>query len=994
MSTVRGDFPAATIRRFSRTRWPLRVALGVLVAFLVVSNLVTAWTEYLWFHEDVAQADTWSRIWSAKLTLLFGGSAFVFAIVSLALLTAERVAPADAVFSRTDPLLALRAFSARRQNFSRNAVAAVSALAFGPAAMTMWEKWTLFRFGPTDATNEGGMFGRGVNFYMFRLPFLRELSGWLFAVTLVTLVLTAFALLLNGAIRNTDNRVLVTQPARALLSGMLGLVFLTRAFGFWFSRYALALSSHQRFDGVGYVDGKVKSPAYVLMALASLVCALLMLFNVYKKRWDLIVAAVGAWLLVAPISLFVVPAVWQRVAVSNELERERPALTRHIAATRKAFELDDVQNVDLKLTDAAAAGNAEDLVAGSASIRNARLWDVSQLRDVGGLTRVARDAVNSSQKSNPNYVIDDVDVVPRVLDGKLVPTLSGVRELVPDTQGSWVKETLQWTHGFGVAMAAGNTASNGDPVFSLKSLPPIGTPKLAEPRIYFGERTSKYVVVNAKSPATDIVGPTGKSAPKYVGRGGVGLSSGLRRLAFAWKYRDLDLAISKSVTSSSRLLTSRSVTSRVRAVAPFLHLDSDPYAVVQNGQILWIVEAYVASSSYPNSDRSSRYAINGSKSSASEPYSYIRNSIRVVVNAYSGKVQLFRTQVDEPIAQTYAKAYPLLFETSTIDALYPEITSKLRYPSDLFNLRANLWGRFHVGNADKFYDESDRWSIGASDARVLRESVVGQSVAADELSPPEYIVGDPLLTGQQAFFIQQALVAKGRNAESAADQRLRSLILAQANPKNHGRLVSLTVPVAFPYDSPSSVGKRFSSDSKIASEETFLGQRGSVVVNGQVQIVRLKSSLLYIRPMYVRGDGANASRPQLNNVEVRFGNKIGFAPTLAGALAQVGGVEPNTATGAASPIGTTGAAGTPGLAGTSGPLGANPATTTPGSASSTATPLPENPTVPQILARAEALVSDADDALKKGDLGRYKAINDEIASLIRRAQTVTKLPAK
>jgi uncharacterized protein len=990
MSTVRGDFPAATFGRFSRTRWPLRVALGVLGAFVVVSNLVTAWTEYLWFHEDVAQADTWSRIWSAKLTLLFGGSAFVFAIVSLALLTAERVAPADAVFSRTDPLLALRAFSARRQNFSRNAVAAVSALAFGPAAMAMWEKWTLFRFGPTDATNEGGMFGRGVNFYVFRLPFLRELSGWLFAVALVTLILAAFALLLNGAIRNAGSRVLVTQPARALLSGMLGFVFLTRAFGFWFSRYALALSSHQRFDGVGYVDGKVKSPAYVLMALASLVCALLMLFNVWKTRWDLMVAAVAAWIVVAPISLFVVPAVWQRVAVSNELERERPALTRHIAATRKAFELDDVQNVDLKLTDAAAAGNPEDLVAGSASIRNTRLWDVSQLRDVGGLTRVARDAVNSSQKANPNYVIDDVDVVPRVLDGKIVPTLSGVRELVPDAQGSWVKETLQWTHGFGVAMAAGNTASNGDPVFSLKGLPPIGTPKLAEPRIYFGERTSKYVVVNSNSPATDIVGPTGKSAPKYLGRGGVGLSSGLRRLAFAWKYRDLDLAISKSVTSSSRLLTSRSVTSRVRAVAPFLHLDSDPYAVVQNGQILWIVEAYVASSSYPNSDRSSRYAINGSKSSASEPYSYIRNSIRVLVNAYSGKVQLFRTQVDEPIAQTFAKAYPLLFETSKIDTQYPEITSKLRYPSDLFNLRANLWGRFHVGNADRFYDESDRWSIGASDARVLRESVVGQSVA-DELSPPEYIVGDPLLSGKQEFFIQQALVAKGRAVESAADQRLRSLILTQANPKNYGRLVSLTVPAAFPYDSPSSVGKRFSSDSKIGSEETFLGQRGSVVVNGQVQIVRLRNSLLYVRPMYVRGDGSNASRPQLNNVEVRYGNKIGFAPTLAGALAQVGGIEPNTATGATGPSGSTGTTGT---TGTAGPLGTKPGDAPRRPAPSTVTPLPENPTLAQILTRADALATDADDALKKGDLGKYKAINDEIASLIRRAQTAAKLPAQ
>ncbi len=397
-------------------------------------------------------------------------------------------------------------------------------------------------------------------------------------------------------------------------------------------------------------------------------------------------------------------------------------------------------------------------------------------------------------------------------------------------------------------------------------------------------------MVNTSTNVTDIAGATGKPAPNYVGKGGVGMSSGARRLAFAWRYRDLDLAISKSITSSSRLLTNRAVTRRVHAVAPFLHLDSDPYAVVHNGQVVWIVEAYVASASYPNADRSSRFAINPSKSAGSQPNSYVRNSIRVTVDAYSGKVRLFRTQMDEPIARTYANAYPRLFDSVAIGTRFPGIEENLRYPSDLFNLRASLWGRFHVEEADKFYDESDRWSIGASDSRVLSEPTAGR-ITVDQLTPPEYVVADPLLSGTQGFFIQQALIAKGRRAEAAADQRLRSLVLASSTPKKYGRLLSLNVPSDYPYDSPASAGKRFSSDPRISKEETDLGRGGSEVVNGQVQIVRLKESLLYVRPFYVRAEDQNKSRPRLSFVEVQYGNKIGFASTLAGALDQVRGDE-------------------------------------------------------------------------------------------------------
>ena len=956
MTSARGDFPAATIWRLSRPRWPLRVVLGLVGLFAIFTNVITVWTEYLWFDEDVDHADTWGRIWSAKLTLLFGGSALAFAFVSLSLLLAERIAPHDAVFQRNDPLLALRAFSARRQNFARNLVSGLSALALGPVAMSMWETWTLFRFAPGGGIPSEGMFGRGVNFYMFRLPFLRSIGGWFFSLSILALVVTVLALVLSGAIRIVDQRLLVIPQAKALISGLLAIVFLTRAIGFWYSRFALAFSTHDRFDGVSYVDGKVRSPAYIMMAVISLLCALMMMVNVRTKRWDLVIAAVAAWMIVAPIALYIVPAIWQRFAVSNELVRERPSIQRHISATRQAFELDDVENVSLSLVDPARAASLPEIPISDPSVKNTRIWDVS------AVTGVARDVVDSLQKTNPRYVINDVDVVPGRLEGREVPTMLGVRELLPDLQGSWVNKRLVYTHGFGVVTAPGNVEVNGEPVFTLKNLPLVGTPTISQPRVYYGEQTTNYVILNTSTGAIDIAGATQKVAPRHTGRGGIALGSGLRRIAFGWRYRDLDLVVSKSLQPRSKLLTHREISSRVRRVAPFLHLDSNPYAVIYKGRLLWILEGYVASGSYPNADRSSGGSILPSKNSTSNSYSYIRNSIRVVVNAYDGQTKFFRTQINEPLAKTYSKAYPLLFEGGSIEGTYPGISEQVRYPGDLFNLRASLWGRFHVESPEKFYNESDRWSIGVSDARVLGEPAKEQ-VVTETLAPPEYVVTDPKGVGKQEFFIQQSLVARGRSREAASDQRLRALVLARSSAKSYGRLLSLRVPADLAYDSPASAGKRFSSDAAIGEIETNLGRGGSEVVNGQVQIVRVGSSLLYVRSLYVRAEGIERSRPRLTFIEVRYGSRIGFAPTLAEALRQVGATS-------SSPGGTGD--------------GARPVPTpVPGGRPD----LPLNASIDDLLARAETLVGDADIALRNGDLGAYKSLNDEIADLIKRARS-------
>ena len=984
LPTPNGPALAAMSRVRRSPRRPLLFAgLLALFAYLIVSLVFTVWTEWLWFDEAVDHADTWMRIWSAKLSLLFGGVALSFTSVSVALLLAERVAPMDAVFQRDDPLVLLRVFSAQRQNLARSLLAGMTALTLGPVLMGKWEQFTLFRFGPADRVP--GMFGRSRSFYLFRLPFLQSVAAWLFSLLLITTLLTLVALILNGAIHASDRQLRVTRPGRSLLSGLFSLLFVVGSFRYWLGRYGLALSVHERFDGVNYVDQKVRAPAHQLLMIICLILAAALLVNVVKQRWEVLLIAVGSWFVVAPIALFIVPAVFQRVAVSNEIQRESRSIQRHITATKAAFELTSVDVVDLALDDPKAPASAETAANAIEALDRTRIWDVPTLTAENA--KAARNAVQVAQKGSPLYSIPDVDVIPATSGVPGAPSeLIGVRELVPQRGASWVNQHLIYTHGYGAVVASTTKTASGEPVFSLRDLPVEGTPPLSQPRVYVGEQESAYVVVNTNTKALDIAGGSGPNlAPSYRGLG-VPLSTTGRRLAFAWKFRDLDLALSKSVTSRSQLLERRSVTTRIKAIAPFLGLDSNPYPVVHGGRILWIVDGYVTSAYYPNSDRVSGAGIVSERSGLSQVHSYARNSIRVVVDAATGSTLLFRIDKNEPIAAAYANAYPTLFDVRSMSDRFPGIEKSLRYPSDLFNIRVSIWGRVHVGSPKTFYEESDRWSVGLSDASVRKEKtdVLPEISASNRLTPAEYVVDDPLGTGP-AFHIRQSLVARGQRSEAKSEQLLRALVYTSATVTPSapaGRLTVLKVSAALGVGSSGSVGNDFSGDPRISTRETELGRGGSEVVNGETQIIPVGRALLYVRPVYVQASDPQKQRPRLQYVSVKLGNQIGFAPTLAAALEQITGIaspgpgEGTSTNSNGNSYGNNDRNDRNDRNGSIGSIGSNG----------------DSATVPGLLAQATRRFEEAQAALKAGDLATYQAKTNEVGKLVERASALAGAP--
>ena len=934
----------------------LAVGLGFFVLITVVRIAVSLWTDFLWF-EDLGYAETWGRILSAKLTLAFAATALVFAATSVNLLVAERLAPTDAIFARKDPLLFVRAFTAMHPNVTRNALSAVTALLVGPVAANSWHAWTLFEHGNKGPRPTYALFGKSLGFYLFRLPFLRVLTGWGFGAALLIFVVTAGSMYLNGALRASENGVVITIQARRHLSGLLAAVFLVRAAGFWYARFALTFAHHQHFDGANYVDLNVRSPAYLTMFVASLLCFFLLIFNVVRASWQIPVAVVIGWILLGLVTLVIAPLIWQRVALSNEVVKERASITRTIAATRAAFELDHIDPTDLAVDDR-LVGNTGELSSSAATLRNIRLWDVGP--------DVAPAAFNNLQKTFQNFQITQVDADREKTASGVSARLIAVREMDANGQNpSWVNRRLTTTHGYGIVTATPGINADGEPDFVAKNLPPVGTPILSQPRIYFGEETGSYVVVDTKTKELDFGGTTNRAAPTYAGKGGIAAGSFVRRLAFALRFGDLNLLLSNSVTEQSRILWTRTIRDRAQRIAPFLRFDSDALPVVYEGRVMWVLEGYTVSSSYPNSDRT--VGLDAARGGLGGSVAYARNSVRVIIDSYTGETRFFRNATEDPIVAAYDSAFPSLFDSLSLNERFPGLREMVRYPRDLFNVRSMLWGRYHTDKPDVFYNDSDRWVVGASAAGIRTESNLANAAAAAAAAgpvaptngtvtptPPEYVVSDPSGTGSQEFLIQQVLVNRQLRPEQ---QRLRSIVIARSGSTNYGQLTVLNAP-GQNFDSPSSVSADLTSTPEISDRETNLGRGGSEVISGQVQLVRVGRALLYVRPLYVRSD--QTKKPTLRFVEIRYRGRTGFAPTLAEALTQVVD-DPNQVPSLGAATRTGERVATP--------------TTAPGSAA----------TVPQLLAKASKAYVDAQTSLAKGDLGTYQSKVDEMGRAIEQA---------
>ena len=925
----------------------LPLIAGVFVLWFLLRGGSRTFTDYLFFSE-VGMTRVFRTVVGTQFLLVLVFGVIFFAILWGNLVLAERLAPGFRPLGPGDEIVArYRDTVGDNAGRLRLIVSILFSLIAGAGAAGEWQHWLLFRhaqnFGVKDPLNAIG-FGRDVGFYVFRLPFLQFLVGWMFTAVLVAALLTAVAHYLNGGIRLAPAALdRVTPQVRAHLSILFAALAFIKFLGYVVQRWTLLYSGKGIVQGATYTDVHARLPAINLLAFASLVAVALLLVNVRRRGWVYPAVAVGLWLVLSVVVGAIYPALVQSLRVNpQENSKEHVFIGRNIKATRAALGLTDVAISPYQYSDAL---NSDDLAANQDTVRNIRLWDP-------GFTT---DTFESLQSQKSYYAFNDVDADRYDLNGQKTQVIASARELnssgLPEGGRSWVNRHLQYTHGYGAVVAPANAASSeGNPVFTLQDVPPIGEPKITQPRVYFGENLSSYAVVNTKQRELDAPG----QASHYDGGGGVPLSSFARKLAFAVRFGEKNLLISGQITPKSRAVYYRDIKQRVHKAAPFLRYDSDPYPVILDGKIIWVMDAYTTSSHYPYAQTADTSRVPNSSGLVSN-FNYVRNSVKVTVDAFTGKMTFYLYDTNDPVVRAYSKIFPKLF---TDKSKMPDgLASHVRYPEDLFRVQTSMFGRYHLTDPDDWFSASDAWNVapdpgtgdlGDNSSTNTSVATPGARQAVVRMEP--YYVLTRLPSDQSAEFqILQPFVPRSLNDSR---KNLTAFMVAKSDPDAYGKLEAYVMPADQNVAGPIVIGSEMQSDPAVAQAETFLGQAGSTVKLGNIVMLPIGQSIIAVRPMYVKGEG-NSSFPQLRKVVVWHAGDVRIGDTLQDALTQLFGAAPPTQE--------------------EGPNG-------------TPSEQPSSQTVAQLLAKASAAFEAADKALREGDLAGYQQHVREAQQYIQQAQ--------
>ena len=938
--------------------------LVVLVVLSLARALSSAFTDYLWFSEDVGYASVWRTVWGTKVVLgvVF---AFVFGMMLwINLRIAQKSHGLTISYAVDQPGLArLSDVIEQRESMFRTVVSVAIGCLGGLAFAGRWQEWLLFKNSTTVGIKDP-QFSKDLSFYFFQLPFLSALTAWLFATVFVVLVFTVAVYVLNGSIRFDGRFPRIFPRVRPHLSVLVAILALLRATRYWIQRYGLTVSESGFVRGAGYTDVKARVPALMLLTFVSVTVALLLLVSIRNSGWTLPVVGIAVWIAVSLVAGAIYPAIVQALVKSNQLDRERKYIVRNIEATSTAMGLDNIKRVGLDVAGAGESTASPKLSAQEeGTLQNLRIWEPS--------ADIARQAFTRIQQNIDVYLFKDVDIDRYRINGKLVPVAVAARELDESSKNfsSWIQKRLGNTHGNGVVIAAANTADpKGAPEFLSDGRSPTKAFPVKKSQIYFGEGTNGYVVVGTKTPEVD-----GKDATtSFSGRGGVALSNPLRRFAFALRFADANMLISSQVKSESQILYVRNIRKRAEKLAPFFHYDNDPYPVLSGGRILWILDAYTTSDRFPYGETANTDSVS-SDSGLFHRFNYVRNPVKVVVDAYDGTVKFFvyepngspspklkkRGISSDPITRAIAGAFPgLLKSEADLARLYPGLSDHFRYPEDLFKVQAQMIGRYQVTEPGAFFQGAARWVVATAPADKLDQkepdptAVVPVTTSGRSMRP--YYLLAALPDGKkQEFFLQTNLVPY---SGQGSQQNLRALFIAPSDPENYGNLRMYTVPSATEVSGPRLVATAMSSDRRISEKENLLGGGGSSLYYGSVQVLPIGKSVLYVRPMFVR---AEDNYPIYTYMAVSYRGNIGFGPSLKDALAEVG-LAPTAISGSASATGAS--SGEP-----SSSEGA-------GAASGT-----------DVLKQIDSALQDAQRALDAGDLATYQAKVNLARSLVGKA---------
>ncbi|HEX9235924.1 MAG TPA: UPF0182 family protein, partial [Actinomycetota bacterium] len=695
-----------------RRRWVIVAVAVIIVVALILSGLSGFYVDILWFREVHFSGVFWSIFWSKMVLGLSFGAVF-FLVLLANLLVVQRVTPK---FRITTP--EQEAIERYRQAFEPYlryvipAIALIGALFAGLAAGAHWQTFLLWRsvgsvtFHKLAGVAADPVFHRDPSFYIFVLPFQKFVQGWLFSALVWILIIAAIAHYLSGNIRTQGPGERATPAVRGHLSVLLGLIFLVKAWGYYLGRFDLLVSPRGVVTGASYTDIHVQKPALLLLAIIAVFCAVLFLVNIRYRLWALPAIGFGLLLLSSVVVGAIVPAVVQRFQVApQELQKETPFIARDISATRFAYGL---SRIHLTAAPPSQDITAAQVDANQATTANIRLWNPD----------ILKQTYQALQRIQPYYEFNDVDVDRYNIRGQERMVMLSPREVsqngVPGNPG-WQSVHLIYTHGYGsVASQVSTSTTAGAPDFLLSDIPtPPGSPIKLNPgkgsQLYYGElHDVPYVVTDTGQRELNFPNPAGGTVTTtYDGSGGIPVGSFFRKAVFAYRYRDFNLLISGLVSSKSKILINRDIRTRVFKAAPFLQYDNDPYSAVIDGQLFYIWDAYTTTDLYPYSNRQSLGAItNGDMGGR---VNYIRNSVKVVINAYTGTIRFYLVDPTDPLIRVWQQAFPHLF--TPLSQASADLRAHFRYPEDLLQVQAALYSRYHVMDPTTFFSNTERWAV-------------------------------------------------------------------------------------------------------------------------------------------------------------------------------------------------------------------------------------------------------------------------------------------
>jgi uncharacterized membrane protein (UPF0182 family) len=855
-------------------RSPMLIVLLVLFVVLPLGGqALTLYTDWLWFHE-VGFASVFTTILSAKAVLALAGGAVVFVLlyVNLRLTARGRARSSEPPESEEWPLAAdnvpqLPPWAMVEPLFRRLLLPGAVVLAFFLASQLVGN-W-LEALAYLNATSFGSadpLFGRDTGFYVFRYPFLTALYRFLLMGLGATLVAVAAVYVLARGIRLTPRGLDVHPWARGHVLVLAAALLTVKAGGYLLDGYELLFSPGGAAFGASYADVNATLPglriAMVLAGLAAVSC----LVQITRPGFRLALVAIVLWLVGSVLTLALYPTAIQRLRVApNEIVAERPYIERTIAATNQAYGLD---RIEVRSFPADEGLTLDDVRRNDATIKNIRLWD----------HRPALDSYGQLQEIRPYYRFVDVDNDRYRIDGEYRQLMLSVRELSHANLPSriWINEHLVYTHGYGAVVGPVNRVTReGLPEFFVRDIPPVSTGplKITRPEIYFGEVANAYVLVKTRQPELDYPKGDENAYTRYEGQGGVGIGSLWRKLVFAARFGEIKMLLSRDFTADSRILYHRQVAERAQRIAPFLRLDRDPYPVVTDqGRIVWLLDAYTTSAHYPYSQPTRGVG------------NYIRNPVKITVDAYDGTVRLYVVEPDEPIVRAYARAFPGLFQP--VEAMPADLRAHIRYPQDLFSIQARMYTDFHMKDPQVFYNKEDRWSI---PARKVEAAARG---GEREMEMDPYYTIMRLPGERQEEFVLLLPYAPVQKANMIA------WLAARSDPPHYGKLLLFDFPKGKLVFGPRQIEARIDQDAVISQQITLWSQAGSQVIRGSLLAIPIEESLLYVQPLYLAAERGRL--PELKRVIAAFGNRISMEETLEASLPSLFPA-PGTAAGARAP---------------------------------------------------------------------------------------------